>query len=96
MRLLAALALFLSFAALAAPERIELWPRVTVLPDPAGSLTVEQVQASRDRFAAPQGAYGSLGMAKEVVWLRVALPADATGPWILDFDYALLRRVDCR
>ncbi len=77
-------------------QRIDLWPQVRVLADPAGSIDLEHALAMRERFAAPQGAYATLGMGKEVVWLRVpiAVAAGGEGPWILDLDYALLRRVD--
>jgi diguanylate cyclase (GGDEF)-like protein len=76
--------------------RIDLWPQVRVLSDPSRSLTVDQALAARDRFAVPRGAYATLGMDKEVVWLRVpiAVAAGGEGTWILDLDYALLNRVD--
>ena len=67
-----------------------------VLADPARALGLEQALAARDRFAAPRGAYATLGMDKEVVWLHVplAVSAGGEGTWILDLDYALLHRVD--
>ena len=75
---------------------VDLWPHVQVLPDPTRAIGVEQAIAVRERFGEPQGAYATLGMDKEVVWLRVpiAISAGGAGPWILDFDYALLQRVD--
>jgi diguanylate cyclase (GGDEF)-like protein len=80
----------------AQPERIDLWPHVRVLADPGGALGVDQVLVIRDPFTAPPGAYATLGMDKEVVWLRVpiAVSNGGEGTWILDIDYALLRRVD--
>lgn len=77
-------------------DRIDLWPHVRVLADPDGTLSFEQALAMRERFAVPGGAYATLGMAKEVVWLRVpiAVSGGGEGTWILDIDYALLRRVD--
>jgi diguanylate cyclase (GGDEF)-like protein len=77
-------------------ERIDLWPHVRVLADPARALSLEQALAARERFEAPRGAYATLGMEKEVAWLRVplAIGAGGEGPWILDIDYALLQRVD--
>jgi diguanylate cyclase len=77
-------------------DRIDLWPYVRVLADPARALGLEQVLAARDRFTAPRGAYATLGMDKEVVWLRVpiAVSGGGEGTWILDLDYALLQHVD--
>jgi class 3 adenylate cyclase len=76
--------------------RIDLWPHVRVLADPTRALTLEQALAARDRFAVPGGAYATLGMAKEAVWLRVpvAVSQGGEGTWVLDLDYALLNRVD--
>ena len=78
------------------PQRIDLWPQVRVLADPAGTMGLEQAQAARDKFAEPHGAYATLGMDKEVVWLRVpiAVSGGGEGTWVLDLDYALLNRVD--
>lgn len=77
-------------------DRIDLWPHVRVLADPTRSLGLEHALAARDRFAAPRGAYATLGMDKEVVWLRVPITVrgGGEGTWILDLDYALLHRVD--
>lgn len=75
---------------------IELWPAVTLLSDAAGSLTVSQAMAAAGDFAPPQSAYATLGLRRDVVWLRVplAVAADSAGQWILDLDYTLLNRVD--
>ena len=77
-------------------ERVDLWPHVRVLADPQRSVSLEEAIAARSRFAPPRGAYASLGMDKEVVWLRapLAVGAGGEGEWILDIDYSLLRRVD--
>ncbi len=77
-------------------DRIDLWPHVRVLADPTHEMTFEQALAARDRFTTPGGAYATLGMGKEVVWLRVpiAIADGGQGPWIFDLDYALLKRVD--
>jgi diguanylate cyclase (GGDEF)-like protein len=76
--------------------RVDLWPQVRVLADPTRALTLEQALAAGDRFAVPRGAYATLGMDKEVVWLRapIAVSRGAEGTWILDLDYALLNRMD--
>ncbi len=77
-------------------DRIDLWPHVRVLSDPARALSLDQALAARDQFAVPGEAYATLGMAKEVVWLRVpvAVARGGEGTWILDLDYALLNRID--
>ena len=77
-------------------ERVELWPDVTMLADPAGTLSPEDALGARERFTAPFGAYGTLGLGPAPAWLRVPLTAQARGDgeWILDLDYALLQRVD--
>lgn len=77
-------------------DRVDLWPQVRVLADPSGTLSLDQVVSMRERFAMPGGAYATLGMAKEVVWLRapIAVAGGGEGSWILDIDYALLRSVD--
>jgi diguanylate cyclase (GGDEF)-like protein len=77
-------------------EALDLWPQVRVLADPARTLSLEQALASREKFAPPRGAYATLGMDKEVVWLRVPVTVSqgGDGAWILDMDYALLDRVD--
>ena len=75
---------------------VDLWPQVQVLPDPTRAIGIEQAIAMRDRFGEPKGAYATLGMDKEVVWLRVpiAISAGGAGAWVLDFDYALLQKLD--
>ena len=77
-------------------DRVDLWPEVRVLPDPSRAVSVEQAYASRAQFSPPRGAYSTLGMDKEVVWLHVPLSVagGGQGAWILNLDYALLHRVD--
>lgn len=77
-------------------ESVDLWPHVRVLSDPGRSLTVEQLLARREAFATPKGAYATLGWANEALWLHVPLAVrpGGDGTWVLDFDYALLQRLD--
>jgi diguanylate cyclase (GGDEF)-like protein len=77
-------------------DRVDLWPHVRVLWDPTASITFEQALASPQKFAAPQGAYASLGLNNDVLWVRVpiSVAAGGEGDWILDLDYALMRRVE--
>lgn len=75
---------------------VDLWPAARVLFDASGDLGARQALAMRERFVTPPGAYASLGMRKDVVWLLVPVAAGpgGDGEWILDIDYALLRRID--
>ncbi len=78
---------------------MELWPVVTLLPDADGKITVEEAIKSADRFTLPDpanSAYATLGLRKDVVWLRAPLivPATSDGKWVLDIDYSLLNRID--
>ena len=83
-------------APLGESDTVDLWPHVRLLSDPSRALSLDQVIARRDDFAAPRGAYAALGWANDVLWLRVPLAArpGGEGDWVLDFDYALLQRVD--
>jgi len=76
--------------------RNEAWPAVTVLADPTGRLTLDDVLAQRDKFIAPDGAYATLGLRKEAVWLRLPLQvaAGSDGQWLFDINYAVLNRAD--
>jgi diguanylate cyclase (GGDEF)-like protein len=77
-------------------KHVDLWPQVRVLADPAHTVTLAQVLAAQERFTVPDGAYATLGFGKDAVWLRVPVTvvAGGEGMWILDLDYALLRRVE--
>lgn len=76
--------------------RVDLWPHLSIASDAQASWTIDDAQARRDAFAPPSGAAGSLGLRRDAVWLRAPLQvaADAEGPWVLDFNYAVLNRVD--
>jgi len=78
---------------------LELWPSITLLSDVEGRLTVDEILKATDRFAPPDAgdsAYATLGLRKDVVWLRAPLdvPATSDGKWVLDIDYSLLNRID--
>ena len=83
---------------------IDVWPAVTILRDPDGKLTIDEVLAAPFRFAPPQSAWSALGLGQKVVWMRVPVIVPARGEastaaplseqWILDIDYALLNRID--
>ena len=72
-------------------EVVDLWPQVKLLSDKERTLTLEQAVAARDRFVRPGGAYATLGMEKEVAWLRIpyAVGPGGDGTWIFEVDYSL-------
>ncbi|MTV36525.1 hybrid sensor histidine kinase/response regulator [Duganella radicis] len=74
----------------------EAWPVVRIMSDPEGKLAPEAALAAVEHYAVPNSAYATLGVHKDVVWLRipVSVPADSDGDWILNIDYAVLNRVD--
>ncbi|SHM75761.1 Signal transduction histidine kinase [Duganella sacchari] len=79
-----------------ARDHVEAWPAVKVMSDAEGKLTPQQALASIEQYAVPNSAYATLGVHKDIIWLRipVALPAHSDGEWILNIDYAVLNRVD--
>jgi signal transduction histidine kinase/CheY-like chemotaxis protein len=74
----------------------EAWPVVRVMADADGTLTPEAALAAAEHYAVPNSAYATLGVHKDVMWLRipVSVPAGSYGEWILSIDYAVLNRVD--
>ena len=79
----------------AAAGVIDAWPAVTVLSDPSHTMTLEQVVARRNEFAAPTGPHANLGQRKDAVWLRLAVqvPAGQRSAWILALEYASLDNI---
>jgi signal transduction histidine kinase/CheY-like chemotaxis protein len=77
-------------------DDVEAWPAVKIMLDPDASLTPEAALAAEARYTVPNSAYATLGVQKDVVWLRipVSLPAGSRGDWILNIDYAVLNRID--
>lgn len=75
---------------------VEAWPAVKIMSDADGSLTPEQALAGVEHYTTPNGAYATLGVHKEVVWLRIPISVSASAgrEWILGIDYAVLNRVD--
>ncbi len=75
---------------------LPLWPAVSLLADPGRQLTLEQVLARRERFAAPEGTAGNLGRSSDAIWLRVPLqvPGLRAQHRVLEFDYPSLNRID--
>ena len=75
---------------------VQAWPAITMLVDPSHGWQLDDVLAQRDRFHAPDGADGSLGLRKEAVWLRLplTLAPDSDGRWVFDINYAVLSRAE--
>ena len=76
--------------------RVDAWPAVTILSDPEGTLNAEDALAAAAKFKVPASAYATLGVHKDVVWVRipVAVAPRSGADWILDIDYAVLNRID--
>jgi ribosomal protein S18 len=77
-------------------NHVEAWPAVKVMVETDGKLRPDEALAATERYTVPDSAYATLGVHKDVVWLRipVALPANSDGEWILNIDYAMLNRID--
>ncbi|MRX06555.1 response regulator [Pseudoduganella sp. FT25W] len=77
-------------------SQLEAWPFVKVMTDAGGKLTPAQALAAEQGYAAPDSAYATLGVQKDVVWLRIPVwaPAAVDSEWVLSIDYAVLNRVD--
>nr|WP_315428323.1 diguanylate cyclase [uncultured Albidiferax sp.] len=76
--------------------QIDLWPSVSILPDPDRRLDITQVLAQTAQFEPPRGAHSTLGLRPEPVWLRVPFSVDASAGLqrVLDIDYPVLNRID--
>lgn len=90
---------------LAAPDRIvldasrgglEAWPAVTILADPAGTLTADEARGREDDFVAPAAPRANLGARREPLWLKIPVSVPAGGPsrWMLSIDYASIDRIE--
>jgi diguanylate cyclase len=91
--------------ALAAPSPLILdgsrgfsdaWPAMTVLPDPSGVLTGDEVRGRKDEFVAPNSPWANLGVRREPVWLKIPVSIPAGGPsrWMFSIDYASIDRIE--
>jgi signal transduction histidine kinase/DNA-binding response OmpR family regulator/HPt (histidine-containing phosphotransfer) domain-containing protein len=77
-------------------DSFDAWPVLTVLNDPGGKLTLEQVLAADAAFKRPQTSHATLGVGNRVVWLKIPvhLRAGIDGRWVLSINYAVINRVD--
>ncbi len=105
LRLLALLLALLPALAGAAPNslvlderlgQVDAWPAASVLADPDGHLQVDDVLARTGQFQPPRSAYATLGVHKDVQWLRIPVhvPLEGDGHWVLSIDFAVLNQVD--
>ncbi len=76
--------------------RVEVWPAVTILPDPDKKMTIAEVMTLTGSFTPPQLADNTLGMRKDAVWLHIPLSLSGKNDadWVLDIDYAVINRID--
>lgn len=75
---------------------IPVWPAVTLLTDPDGQLTLEDVRSTPQRFAVHQGTPSNLGRSATTVWLRIPLHVSGTETTarILEIDYPPLNHIE--
>lgn len=76
--------------------QLDLWPSVSILPDPGRQLDIAQILQQAAQFEPPRGAHSTLGLRPEPVWLRVPFSVDASAGLqrVLDIDYPVLNRID--
>ncbi|MFZ6813648.1 diguanylate cyclase domain-containing protein [Undibacterium sp. Rencai35W] len=75
---------------------IDAWSAVNMMSDPKGTLNLEQVIADQSQFTQPKTSSDTLGLRKDVVWIRIPLAVSSAsdGLWVLDIDYAVLNKID--
>jgi diguanylate cyclase (GGDEF)-like protein len=94
---------FAAAAAAAAPLVLDdakqvhdAWPHVRVLSDPGRSMDAADALRRLAEFEPPASPHAGMGFRDDAMWffVPVAVPADASGRWVLEIDYALLNRAD--
>jgi signal transduction histidine kinase/CheY-like chemotaxis protein len=77
-------------------DHVEAWPAVTVMSESEGKLRPDEALADIQGYRVPDSAYATLGVHKDVIWLRIPVmpAAQSDGEWILNIDYAVLNRID--
>jgi diguanylate cyclase len=75
---------------------VDVWPSLTYFVDESAALTITQTIASSEKFITPQTAYGTLGIHKAPIWLKIPfhLSNESDGLWVLDIDYPPINRLD--
>lgn len=76
--------------------QVDAWRSTSLLIDPEGELTIEDIPSTFDRFEVPRTQHATLGVRADPVWLRLPIEVDAAsgGQWILDIDHPPLEWVD--
>ncbi len=79
-----------------AQERYPLWPSLTMLPDPQGAWTAEQLIERTADFGKMPSTTGTLGVRPGAVWLRTTVlwTGEESARWVLHADHAPLERMD--
>jgi len=74
----------------------DAWPHVRVLSDPGRSMDATHALASLGEFKAPASPHSGMGFHDDALWfyVPVSVPANSSGRWVLEIDYALMNRVD--
>ncbi len=78
----------------ASVEVAEAWSAVTIREEAGSELSVEEVLAAPERFAAPVGARATLGLGPTPVWLRIPVVAATDSDWVLEINYPPLNRIE--
>lgn len=75
---------------------VKAWPVARLLPDPQGTLRLDEAMAARERFSPADPDRASLGLREGAVWLHLPLRVDpvSNGQWVLDINYPVLNRVE--
>lgn len=76
--------------------QVDVWRSASLLFDPEGRLSIEDVPSAFDRFEMPRRQHATQGVRTDPVWLRLPIEVDAesSGHWILDVDHPPLEFVD--
>lgn len=75
---------------------VDVWPAVTILADPNGVFSAEELIDRPERFETPGGIAGNLGRRAETIWLRAKfiVPETSEAHRVLAIDYPALNRID--
>lgn len=74
----------------------DAWPHVRVLSDPGRTLDAADALRRLADFRPPASPHAGMGFRDDALWFHVpvSVPADSSGRWVLEIDYALLNRTD--
>ncbi len=74
-------------------QPLDAWEAITLMADPNGELSAQEVLDRLDQFRAPAQRGGSLGVHKTAMWLHIPLITHEKlrTPWMVDIGYSSLR-----